>query len=176
MTTVAAAPAAQAPRWWINGVEDGATALLLAAMVVLPLADAALRSTVHVGISSSALIVQHLGLLLGMLGGAIAAREGRLLALSTLGDRAATGWLADARVISRSVSAVVAAFLAVASYYFVESEYRFAAKTLVYGIPVWAVEIALPIGFAVIAWRIVYRAAPNWMGRFNALGLRSEEH
>src|SRR5438132_13961716 len=116
MTTVAAAPAAQAPRWWINGVEDAATALLLTAMVVVPLADVALRSTVHVGISSSALIVQHLGLLLGMLGGAIAAREGRLLALSTLGDRATTGWLADARIISRSLSAVVSTFLAVASY------------------------------------------------------------
>src|SRR5262249_11352527 len=87
MSVAAAAPAAAARRPWIHGVEDVAASLLLAAMVVLPLADAALRSTLHVGISSSALIVQHLGLLLGMLGGAIAAREGRLLALSTLGDR-----------------------------------------------------------------------------------------
>jgi tripartite ATP-independent transporter DctM subunit len=159
---------AVAARPWIHGVEDVATSLLLSAMVVLPLADVALRSTLHVGISSSALIVQHLGLLLGMLGGAIAAREGRLLALSTLGDRATEGLLAGARVFSRSLGSLVAAFLAVASYWFVQSEYRF-GKTLVYGIPVWAVELALPIGFAVIAWRILYRASPAWRGRVAAL-------
>jgi len=168
-TVAAAAPDPQAPRPWIYGVEDGAASLLLAAMVVLPLVDAAMRSTLHVGISSSALIVQHLGLLLGMLGGAIAAREGRLLALSTLGDRATEGLLAGARVFSRSLSALVAAFLAVASYQFVRTEYQFASKTLVYGIPVWAVEVALPIGFAVIAWRILYRSSDLWRGRFAAL-------
>jgi tripartite ATP-independent transporter DctM subunit len=169
MSMVADEVAAQAPRPWIHQAEDAAASVLLTAMVVLPLADAALRRTLHVGISSSALIVQHLGLLLGMLGGAIAAREGRLLALSTLGDRATEGPLAGARAFSRSLSALVASFLAVASYQFVRSEYRFAAKTLVYGIPVWAVEVALPIGFAVIAWRILYRASPDWRGRVVAL-------
>ncbi len=169
MKAAAAAPAARAPRPWIHGVEDAAASLLLTAMVVLPLADAALRSTLHVGISSSALIVQHLGLLLGMLGGAIAAREGRLLALSTLGDRATEGLLAGARVFSRSLSALVAVFLAVASYQFVRTEYQFASKTLVYGIPVWIVEVALPIGFAVIAWRILYRSSGVWRGRLAAL-------
>jgi len=169
VSTVADAAAPPAPRPRIHEVEDAAAAALLTAMVVLPLGDAALRSALHVGISSSALIVQHLGLLLGMLGGAIAAREGRLLALSTLGDRATEGPLAGARVFSRSLSALVASFLAVASYQFVRSEYRFATKTLVYGIPVWAVEVALPIGFAVIAWRIVYRASPAWRGRVTAL-------
>ena len=156
-------------RPWIHGVEDAVTSLLLTAMVVIPLADVALRSTLHTGIAGSALIVQHLGLLLGMLGGAIAAREGRLLALSTLGDRATDGLLAGARVFSRSLGALVAGFLAVASFWFVQSEYRFASKTLVYGIPVWAVEVALPLGFAVIAWRILYRASSGWQGRFIAM-------
>src|SRR5207249_3558641 len=93
----------------------------------------------------------------------------RLLALSTLGDRATEGLLAGARVFSRSLGALVAMFLAVASYQFVQTEYKFASKTLVYGIPVWAVEVALPIGFAVIAWRILYRSSDAWRGRLAAL-------
>ena len=68
-------------------LEDRVAAAVLGMMVVLPLADVVLRATLHTGITGVALIVQHLGLVLGMLGGAIAAREGRLLALSTLGDR-----------------------------------------------------------------------------------------
>src|SRR5437867_3081610 len=54
----------------------------LAAMMMLPVVEILLRSILKTGISGSSLIVQHLTLIVGMLGGAIAAREGRLLALS----------------------------------------------------------------------------------------------
>ena len=33
----------------------------------------------------------------------------------------------------------------------------------------WVVELALPIGFAAIAWRMVYRASDGWRGRAMAL-------
>src|SRR5690349_9463391 len=65
-------------------LEDWAVSLVLAIMVLIPLAEAVLRRTFHVGIPASTAIVQHAVLLVGMMGGAIAAREGRLLALSTL--------------------------------------------------------------------------------------------
>jgi hypothetical protein len=51
----------------------------LALMVLLPLAESFLRRSFHTGISGSTLFVQHLVLYVGMLGGAIAARERRLL-------------------------------------------------------------------------------------------------
>ena len=50
--------------------------------MMLPVAEIVLRSVFRTGISGSSAIVQHLTLIVGMLGGAIAAREGRLLALS----------------------------------------------------------------------------------------------
>src|SRR5439155_2780968 len=67
-------------------LEDLAGTVTLSAMMLLPLTEIVLRRTLHAGIEGASIIVQHLGLVAGMLGGAIAAREGRMLALSTLGD------------------------------------------------------------------------------------------
>ena len=57
--------------------------LVLAAMVLLPLLDIVLRWTPFV-LPASSSVQSHLTLLVCMIGGAIAAREGRLLALSTV--------------------------------------------------------------------------------------------
>src|SRR5262245_52760059 len=54
----------------------------LLSMMSLPVIEIVLRSFFKTGISGSTIIVQHLTLIVGMVGGAIAAREDRLLALS----------------------------------------------------------------------------------------------
>jgi len=151
--------------------EDLLVSLTLAAMVVVPIADAILRGIAGIGITAAPLIVQHLGLVAGMIGAAIAAREGRLLLLSTLGENVMKGRARTvARVFTGAIGAFVAAFLSAASYAFVQSEHGF-GKTLVYGVPVWLVEAALPLGFAVIAARLLYRASSHWPGRLMALAL-----
>jgi len=140
---------------WLKTIEDAVVSVALFAMVLLPFAESVLRRAFHTGIPASTTIVQHMVLVVGMLGGAIAAREGRLLALSTLAETALHGrWKNIARIFTSSVSATVSAFLAVASYQFVASE-REAGTILAFGIPIWVVECALPAGFAVIALRIL---------------------
>ena len=163
--------AAAAPRGAGRAIEDLTLAIALAAMVLLPLAEAVLRATLHTGIAGAAMIVQHLGLIVGMLGGAIAARDGRLLALSTIGDTVLRGKTKTiGRIFSGSVSAAIAASLAKASQHFVATERPF-GKILVYGIPVWVIELALPVGFTVIALRLLYRASDTWSGRLTAAAL-----
>ena len=147
----------------LHVVEDLAVAAVIAAMVVVPLTEIVLRRVFDTGITGAALIVQHLALFVGMFGGVIAARDGRLLTLSTFGERSGR-FHAAGRVFSGSVSAAVTAFLAIASYQFVRSEQPF-GKALVYDVPIWVVELALPIGFAAIAGRLVYRASDRWNGR-----------
>jgi tripartite ATP-independent transporter DctM subunit len=168
------APARTGPRdrrFGLHAIEDVALAIALAAMVVLPLAEGVLRSTLHTGITGASLIVQHLGLIVGMLGGAIAAREGRLLALSTIGETVLSGAAKRvAGIVNGSVSAAIAGFLAAASQQFVASE-RPAGKILVYGIPVWTIELALPLGFSIIAVRLLYRSSGTWSGRLAAAAL-----
>src|SRR5262245_60169696 len=93
-------------------------AAALGAMAALPIAEILLRVTLGSGIPGSAGIVQHLTLWVGMLGGAIAAREARLLSLSTGSALLGGGFKTAARVYSGSVAAAIAALLGVASAQF----------------------------------------------------------
>jgi len=158
-------PARQAPASQIGlliTVENAAVSVALFAMVLIPLAESFLRRTFHVGIPASTSIVQHMVLVVGMLGGAIAARDGRLLLLSTLGETAARGSLKGVlRIFTSGVSASISAFLCLAAYQFVQTE-RVVGKILVYGIPVWLIECVLPLGFAAIAIRILLHTSEKW--------------
>ena len=144
-------------RCFSDRLEDWSISLVLAIMVLIPLTEATLRRTLHIGIPASTAIVQHAVLLVGMLGGAIAAREGRLLALSTLEQT----WIPKrlrpaAHVVTGAVAAAITIFLAVASAQFVATE-REGARLLFAPVRVWWIELALPLGFAAIALRIWWR-------------------
>jgi len=162
-----AAASRQSKRWagWLGRAEGFGISAALGIMMLLPLAEAALRRTLHVSIAASTTIVQHMVLVVAMAGGAIAAREGRLLALSTWGETKLRGrWKEIARVFTTSVSATVSAFLSVAAAQFVQTE-REAGRILVLGLPLWVVESILPIGFAVIALRILLHSSEKWVIR-----------
>src|SRR5207245_3521063 len=128
---------------FVRRLEDWIVSLVLAGMVLIPLAEALLRRTLRAGIPASTAIVQHAVLLVGMLGGAIAAREGRLLALSTLEQTWLRGkWRDISHVFTSGVGAAVCVFLCAASAQFVSTE-RGAGKHLVGFVPVWWIEAAL---------------------------------
>lgn len=137
---------------------------MLAAMVLLPLLEILLRKVFQTGLSGSTQFVQHLTLIVGMLGGAIAAREGRLLSVGSLDMLIKGRARLLARGVSHSVAAVVAVFLVVATLQFVQAE-KGAGKTMAYGIPAWVIQLVLPIGFALVAIRIFWRAAEKWKWR-----------
>ena len=156
-------PDATWPRWRrlaYHG-ENSFIVVALAAMMLLPVVEIILRSVFKTGISGSSLIVQHLTLIVGMLGGAIAARDGRLLALSPartfLKGRAKTG----AQIFSSAVGAAVCFFLFIASRQYV-MDVKPLGKILVYGIPVWIVQLILPLGFGLIAVRLLWRTSEKW--------------
>ena len=142
--------------------ENLLVSLALATMVILPLLEALLRRTLHVSIPASIAIVQHMVLVVGMLGGAIAAREQRLLSLSTAGETRLRGWLkAASRVFTSSVAVLICGFLCLAAFQFVQSEHG-SGRMLAYGIPVWVVQCVLPLGLAVIALRVLWKTSEKW--------------
>src|SRR5690606_6966295 len=67
----------------LRAAEDGLAALVLAAMVALPLTEIVARRLTGVGVPGAQPFVQHLTLWVGFLGAALAARDGRLIALAT---------------------------------------------------------------------------------------------
>lgn len=134
--------------------------VVLAAMMLLPLIVVPLR-VVHVQISGQASIVQHLTLIAAMIGAAIAAREGRLLTLASLDRTVPERWRPAARCLGSSVAAAVGVFLFLASVEFVQSE-RMSGAAVAYGVQVWQVQLALPIGFALITLRLLWRTSDRW--------------
>src|SRR5688572_22543208 len=119
-----ATPAKKLTGWrlWLARGEDGLLAFSLGAAVLLPLTEIVLRKFFHTGIPAQSAFLQHLTLVIGMIGGAVAAREGKLLAFSTLTAVMSPRWRAIAKVWSGSVAAVIAGFLCVASVDFVRME------------------------------------------------------
>lgn len=155
------------PRGLLHRVEDGVLAITLFAMIALPLGEAFVRRVFHTGIPGSAAVVQHLTLLIGVLGAAVASREGRLLSLSSAGFL--RGWARGAAALfSGTVASSVAVLLAVAAWGFVLSQ-RAAGALLVYGIPQWVVLLVLPAGFVAVAVRLWWRSSASTAARAAAL-------
>lgn len=150
--------------------EDGVVVLALGAMMVLPVLEIVLRKAFQGGLPASATLVQHLVLAVGMLGGAIAARDNRLLALSAASHWFRGGWLVFSRVVGFGFASAASAVLGAASWEFVHSQ-RSLGKELAYGIPVWWVQLLLVAGFALIAVRLVWNADTRWRWRWATLAV-----
>lgn len=147
--------------------ENAFLAAVLGLMVLLPLAEGLLRALFHKGIPGSTAIVQHLTLIVGMAGGALAAREKRLLSIATDAFFKEGFWKRLAQWVAAAAGGTVAALLCAAAVSFVRSEAG-PGKALAYGIPLWVVQLALPLGFALVALRLLWGASTKWWGRLAA--------
>ena len=162
------APAPVGWRRWLRVSEDTLVTLALGALVILPLLEIVLRRLFQNGISGATAIQQHLTLVISLLGGMLAARDHRLLSLSTLSQFLKGRWQASARVYSSAVAVAISVFLCVAAAQLAASE-REGGGMMAYQIPIWTVQLIMPIGFAVIALRLLWNASDHWGGRLAAL-------
>lgn len=133
-------------------------------MAILPLLEIVGRRIWRTGVPGSATLVQHATLWIGLLGGAISARDKRLLSLGRLADRLPGRLRIAGNCFQAAVSAAVAALLCHSSVTLVRLEWA-DAKEILPHVPVWAAESVLPAGFALIAWRIVREASGSLAGR-----------
>ncbi len=166
---IAADKTPRPPVWrrWLRSGENGLVVLVLAALVLVPLLEIVLRKTANAGIAGASSFVQHFTLLVGVLGGAIAAREGRLLSLSTLSNVFPGIWKPAAIIFSNALAAAISAILCLAAWKWVHVEP--ADKILAYGIPFRVFQLFLPVGFGVVALRLCWSASGKWGGRGLAL-------
>ncbi len=153
-------------------IENLLVTLALGAMVVLPLAEAIARAGFRTSLVGSSSFVRHLTLIVGMVGGVIAARQGRLLALSTLTTFLKGRAQTAAGIYSGAWTFAICLLLCVASVRFVQVE-RAADKLLALGIPVWIVQLVLPIGFGVIGLLAAWKVPGGWRARTLTLALGS---
>jgi C4-dicarboxylate transporter DctM subunit len=148
-------------------VEEWTVSLALLTMAVLPILEIFGRRFLGIGIPGSGPIVQHLTLWVGFLGAALAARDGKLLALATGTFIPAGRARQIAGIFSATVSAAVATVLAWGSVDLIRAE-RETGTIIGAGIPAWVAQLVLPVGFGLIAARLVWRASSLWWGRLLA--------
>lgn len=162
------APHPPARRWGrLERLDEGVAVLALTLMVAVPLVELAARPLLGAGVDNAAVLVQHLGLVMTMAGALVAERHGHLVSLGsslagTGGPRQQALW----RAVADLGAAAVCAVLALASWRFVASEMA-APQPLAYGMPVWWVQVAMPLGFALLALRLAWRL-PRRHGRATA--------
>src|SRR5262245_33714657 len=137
-------------------------------MVVLPLAEIVSRRAFSRGIPGSGPIVQHLTLWVGFLGAAIASRDGKLLALATGTFIPAGMWRRAADLFAAAFGACAAVMLAWGGWQMAMIE-REAGTTIGADIQAWVAQLVLPVSFALIAARLVWRPG------FNALNPAKED-
>jgi C4-dicarboxylate transporter, DctM subunit len=144
--------------------ENRIASLAFGGIMILPLAEIFSRRFFGAAIPGSGSVAAVLTLWLGMLGGAIAARDGKLLTLAT-GEFLPKGVIGDiAHIVAATVGALISTILALGGSALVRSD-RIAGSEVTAGLPTWVADLALPIGFALIALRLVWRASPRWQGR-----------
>ena len=142
--------------------------LALGGIMVLPLAEIAARRFFQSSVPGSAAFASNLTLWLGLLGGAIAAREGKLLTLAT-GEFLPKGRAGEIlHTFSGVVGAAITTLLAIGGWRYMVGDHE-AGGLIADLVPVWIADLALPVGFALIAVRLVWRASPHWIGRAIAL-------
>lgn len=147
--------------------ENAVVVTALAVMVLVPLVESVGRSLLGVGIPGAAPLVQHLTLWIAFLGAALAAREGKLLALAT-GELIPDGRGRDtALVVAAAVGCGISVLLMRGSIDLVLIE-REAGTQIAGLVPTWLAQSVLPVAFALIAVRLVLRVSTGWRWRLAA--------
>ena len=143
----------------LHRFDDLLASAALSLMLLIPLIEIALRPLLGQGITNAPVVVQHLGLVLAMFGAVAAERGGHLTTLGSgfagLGDARVQGAV---RAFAQGSAAIMCGLLAQASWRFVASEIE-AAHKLAYGIPVWWVQLAMPVGFLLLGLRLGARCS-----------------
>jgi len=158
----------------LHGIENAALALTLAAMMIVGVSDLEFwgKLGIPIRVPGAEMLVRHLTLIAGMLGGMVAAREKRLLAISSLTQYLPEFLKDDVARFSGVIATVVSAMLSVAAFEFVRSMKDFSGEFAI-GLPVWWAQAFLPLGFAVIALRVWWHSTESWRWRLILMGITS---
>ncbi len=160
-------------RWSLFGRLDELLAIsALMLMLLIPLIEILARPMLGRGIENAPVLVQHLGLVMAMFGAIAAERHGHLVALgSGLDGFGGARFKLGLKVFSDAGAALICGLLASASWRFVASEMS-ASHALAYGLPVWAVQAVLPVGFTLLGAKLAGRCvAAGFKQLFFALPL-----
>ncbi len=149
---------------FVHRFENLLLAAVLGLLVLLGVAGATTR------FANADELIRHLTLLVGMLGGMAAAREGRLLSMGTIAHAMPARWKPAIEAYTGLVATTVSAVLTLAAWQFVSQEAE-SSSTLAFGVPRIVMQAAMPLGFAFITLRLARHAGGTYAVRIAVLSI-----
>ena len=147
---------------FVHRFENLLLATVLALLVLLGVAGATTT------FANTDELIRHLTLLVGMLGGMAAAREGRLLSMGTIAHAMPQRWKPAIDAYTGLVATTVSAILTLAAWQFVSQEAE-SSSSLAFGVPRIVLQAAMPLGFAFISLRLARHAGNTYAVRVAVL-------
>lgn len=137
----------------IGIVEDSLISFILLSMIVLVLIQIFLRNFYSTGISGGAEIVRHLVLWVAFIGAAIAAREKKHIKIDIAQRMLPFRLRCLAEVLTDLFTIIICGILLYASIQFVRSDYEVATTIPFFDIPIWILELVIPLGYGAVMLR-----------------------
>ncbi len=133
-------------------IEDGLLVMLLSAMIVLAGSQIVLRNLWDAGLFWADPLLRVSVLWVGLLGAMAATRDDNHITVDILSRMLSERARSAGRVITDLFTAAVCGLLAYHGARMVRMDYQ-AGLTAFAGVPAWACELIIPLGFGVIAVR-----------------------
>jgi C4-dicarboxylate transporter DctQ subunit len=136
-------------------VEEAFLALALAVMVLVVFGDFVLRETVNRGWVWAKELASYLMVWVGFLGASLATHRRRHLVMSLAGKifpPRIRKWTAFSAAL---ITAAVSLYLSWLGYRYVQETRSFDERSLALGIPIWWVQAAIPLAFALVGLRFL---------------------
>ena len=146
---------------YIARFEEILIAVALSAMVLLVLIQIILRNFFSVGIMGGAEMVRHLVLWVAFLGAGLAAREGKHIRIEIARQILPARLRKIFAVLTCIFSVCVCAILVYASITFVGVDYQGGGTIAFFNIPVWILQVIIPIGYTAVTLRFVMQGIEN---------------
>lgn len=160
--------------WWagLQRFDEVLSSAALVLMVLIPNIEIVMRPLLGRGVDNAPVLVQHLGLVLAMLGAVAAERHGHLSSLGNgLANLGSERLQIGIKAFAQGSAALVCGVLTWASWRFVATEID-VAHDLVYGLPSWWVQALMPAGFALLGFKLAARCFDvAWLKLVCALAL-----
>ena len=153
--------------WWnrisgmLTGIEKIFVSTCLGGMVVLVLIQIILRNFYNSGIVGSDSLVKHLVLWVGFLGAGLATREKSHIRIDIASKILPDKIKKIAQILVDMFSVAICSGLVYAAYSFVSIEYGAGEVIPFLQIPVWIMELIIPVGFLIIALRFMLQLLSN---------------
>jgi C4-dicarboxylate transporter, DctQ subunit len=141
----------------IDRIETILIVVFLSAMMLLAFLQIFLRNVFTTGFAWGDMLLRNLVLWIGFIGATLATREGKHINIDVISRSLSPFVRGLAEFGIHLFSCFICGLLTFASLKFVRNEAQMGTTTLL-GIPIWIMEVILPLTFGLMAFRFILRS------------------